>query len=197
MQPWKKILLRAAGFGGAFAIIAAIIIGTFLWWSSRPAKPKQWDEKAIVTSYDGLRTEGESNTFVFDYTLENKTDEDYRVDNDSQVHMAAFLKRSQALSFSDTKNLHTDFPIYIPAKSRVRVLIHLGYPYPIKPNYDASDDMQHDFNTRVAQYVTNEVSNIDGFVLLDDQTHYKIMMPNGWAERAKLPMKVKPSDNSK
>ena len=102
------------------------------------------------------------------------------------------MKWSQALSFSKSEYLHADYPIYIPAKSRVRFQVHLGYPYPIKPDYNASDDVQHDFNTKVAQYVTRELGNVDGFTLLDDDNRYKILMPNGWAERAKLPMKVAP-----
>jgi hypothetical protein len=65
------------------------------------------------------------------------------------------------------------------------------YPYPIKPDYNSSGDAQHDFDTKVAQYVTKELNNIDGFTLLDDANRYKIVMPNGWAERAKQPMKVK------
>jgi hypothetical protein len=54
--------------------------------------------------------------------------------------------------------------------------------------------MQHDFNTRVAQYVTKELGNIDGFEFLDDDARYKIVLPNGWADRAKMPFKVKPPD---
>jgi hypothetical protein len=196
METWKKTLLRAVGFGAGFAVVAAFIVAGVLWWSSRPPRVKPWDEKAITASYESLDTEGDANTFRFVYTLENNTDADYRVENDSSVHLAAFLKRSQALSFSDSKDLSTDYPLYIPAKSRVRFQIHLAYPYPIKPNYEASDDEQHDFNTKVAQYVTKELGNIDGFVLLDDGSRYKIVMPNGWAERAKMPMKVGETPNS-
>jgi hypothetical protein len=54
MQPWKNILLRAAGFGGGFAIVAAIIIRTAEWWSGRPAKPKPMNAHAIVGTYAGL-----------------------------------------------------------------------------------------------------------------------------------------------
>jgi hypothetical protein len=190
MENWKKVAIRAAGFGAGFALVAFVILGTVLWWLSRPPKQKPWDDKAIVASYESLDTEGDANTFRFTYTIENKTDIDYRVENDSRVHLAAFLKRSQALSFSNSENLHADYPIYIPAKSRVRFQVHLGYPYPIKPDYNASDDVQHDFNTKVAQYVTKELGNVDGFTLLDDDHRYKIVMPNGWTERAKLPMKV-------
>ncbi len=191
MENWKKTLLRAAGFGAGFAVIAVVTVGSFLWWSSRPPKPKHWDDKAITAFYEGLDTEGDANTFRFVYTLQNNTDADYQIETDSGVHLAAFLKQSQALSFSDAQNLHTDFPIYIPAKSRVRLQVHLNYPYPIKPNYQASDDEQHDFNTSVAQYVTKELENVDGFVLLDENSKDKIVMSNGWTERAKMPMKTK------
>ncbi|MGB8477909.1 MAG: hypothetical protein WCE63_03590 [Acidobacteriaceae bacterium] len=196
MENWKKLLLRAAGFGAGFAVIAGVILGGALWWSSRPPRPKPWDEKAITASYEGLDTEDAANTLRFVYTLQNNTNTDYRIENDSSVHLAAFLERSQALSFGDTEHLHTDYPVYVPAKSRVRFTVHLGYPYPIKPNYEASDDEQHDFNTKVAQYVTKELGNVDGFVLLDDNSKYKIVMPNGWAERAKLPMKTKQAPTS-
>jgi hypothetical protein len=113
------------------------------------------------------------------------------------MHLAVFLKRSQALGFSNTKDLHINYPVYVPARSRVRFTVHLGYPYPIKPDHEASDDEKHDFNTRVAQYVTKELGNVDGFTLLDDNSRYKIVMPNGWAERAKLPMKVQPPSSSR
>lgn len=190
MDNWKRILLKAAGVGGGFALVAAVILGIVVSWSGRPVKPKPWDDKAIVASYESLDTEGETNTFRFNYTLENKTDIDYRVETDSRVHLAAFLKQSQALSFSNSENLHADYPIYIPAKSRVRFQIHLGYPYPIKPDYNASNDVRHDFYTKEAQYVTNELGNVDGFILLDDDHRYKIVMPNGWTERAKQPMRA-------
>ena len=80
MELWKKILLRSAGFGAGFAIIASVVLGTMLWWSSRPPKQKPWNDKAIVASYESLDTEGDANTFRFTYTLENKTDIDYRVE---------------------------------------------------------------------------------------------------------------------
>lgn len=190
MGNWKQMALRSAGFGAGFALVSSVILSMVLWWFSRPPKQKPWDDKAIVASYESLDAEGEANTFRFNYTLENKTDLDYRAENDARVHLAAFLKKSQALSFSSAENLHTDFPIYIPAKSRVRFQIHLGYPYPIKPDYNASNDLQHDFYTKMAQYVTNELGNVDGFTLLDDDHRYRIVMPNGWVERAKQPMRV-------
>ena len=176
MAPWKKILLRATGVGAGFAIVAAIILSTVLWWSSLPPKQKPWDDKAIVASYEDLDTESDSNNLHFTYTLENRTDSDYRVDSDARVHLAAFLQQTKALSFGNSDILHADYPIYIPAGSRVRFELHVNYPYPIKPDLNAPADVQHDFYTKEAQFVTKELSNVDGFTLLDDEHRYKIVL---------------------
>jgi len=36
--------------------------------------PKPWDKKAITAIYDFVDTEGEKNTIVFYYTLQNNTE---------------------------------------------------------------------------------------------------------------------------
>ena len=36
MDNWKRILLKAAGIGGGFAVVAAIILGTTVWLSGDP-----------------------------------------------------------------------------------------------------------------------------------------------------------------
>jgi hypothetical protein len=197
MAPWKKLLLKATGVGAGFAVTTALILATVLWWSSRPPKQKPWDDKSIVASYEGLDTESDSNKLRFIYTLENKTDADYRVENDSQVHLGPFLKQFQELSFADAETMHSDYPIYIPARSRVRFELHVNYAYPIKPDSNASEDAQHDFYTKEAQFVANEMSNVDGFTLLDEGHRYKIVMPNGWAVRAKQPMRLATANPTK
>ena len=42
---WKIILLRSAGFGGGFAIVAALLLGGIIRWSDRP---KPWSERAVT-----------------------------------------------------------------------------------------------------------------------------------------------------
>jgi len=193
MDGWKKILFRAAGFGIGFALLSAIIIGSALWWSSRPVKPKPWNTKAITATFDTLNTEGETNTLEFVYTLENNTDVDYRASDGNQIHLASNLVSQHSLSFDTQNFITTDYPIYIPAKSRVRFELHLAYPYPIKQDVNARPDIRYDYTTVLAQFVDKTFRNLDGFVLLDDNARYQVMMPNGWAERAKEPLRIRES----
>jgi hypothetical protein len=185
MDMWKKILLRAAGFGAGFVLTAALIVGLVLWWSQRPEKPKPWNATALTASFDAVDAEGEKNTLVFVYTLQNNTDVDYQVTDDNSVHLGAVLQRSKAFSFDKSGYLKTDYPIYVPAKSRVRFKLHVNYPYPIREDLEASDNIRYDWETRICKFANDEFSNLSGFVMMDENPRFQVSMPNGWTDRSK------------
>jgi hypothetical protein len=190
MENSNKVVLKAAGFGGGFALVAAIIIGAVMLWSHRAGKPKPWNPNAIIATYNGLSVEGDKNTFVYSYILENRTSTDYQIPDDVNVHLAVKYKDSESLNFPKAELLHLDYPIFIPARSKVAFQVHLAQPSPFRRDYDASEDVQHDFNTRLAQYATKNMGSINGFEVLDDNSRYQLNLPSGWAERAKMPMRV-------
>jgi hypothetical protein len=191
METWKRVLLRAAGFGAGLALTAVVVIGVFVWWSKRPEKPKPWNKEAITASFDSIDSEGDTNTLVFVYTLQNNTDIDYQALDDNSIHLAGTLQRSKALSFDKSGFLTTDYPIFIPAKSRVRFKVHVKYPYSIREDVDAPGDVRHDWETTVCKFVGDQFSNLDGFVMLDESSRFQVIMPNGWTERGKEPLRVK------
>lgn len=197
MENWKAIALKAAAFGGGFALVGAVILCVVVWWSGRPQKPKPWDTAAIAAQYEDVRTQGDNNSLAFDYTLVNNTDHDYRLADATGVHIAAHLRRSNALSFDDSGRLKTDYPIYVPARSRVRFQVILDYPIPVKDDLEAPMDVRHDNETKIAKYIVENLSNIDGLVLMDDNARYQINFPDGWTQRAKEPLRVKNPDTSK
>jgi hypothetical protein len=95
METWKKILLRATGFGVGLAITAAVIVGLFAWWSGRPKKPQPWNKSAITASFDDVESEGEQNTLIVVYTFQNNTDTDVEITNDNSLHLGALLSVDQ------------------------------------------------------------------------------------------------------
>ena len=194
METWKKIFLRAAGFGAGAIVAAAVIVGVLVWWSKRPEKLKPWNTSAITASFDSIVTEDDTNlsTMVFVYTLQNNTDVDYQVQDGSSIHLGAMLQRSKAFSFDKSDFLRTDYPIYLPAKSRVRFKLHVRYPYSIREDLTASDDARHDWQTKICKFVNDEFSNLSGFVLMDERSRFQVTMPNGWTERSKEPLRTKP-----
>jgi hypothetical protein len=70
---------------------------------------------------------------VFYYTLENTTDFDYRVEDGNQITMTGRLEPENSLTPFLKPEGVVDYPIFVPAKKRVRFRVHLiGYEYPPK-----------------------------------------------------------------
>jgi hypothetical protein len=196
MENWKKIVFRAAGFGGGFAVVAALILGIIVWCSSRPVKPKPWDTKSITAVFGNLSTEGTNHTVIYNYTLINNTDSDYSLQDDSTSHIGFKRMQTNALDFSDKDFIKPDFPIYIPAKSRVSIALHMPLPYESDVDLNSPTAVQHDYYTKLSHFVSDTISNVDGFVLMDDSSRYEIIFPNGWRDIGNRPLEVKASDTA-
>src|SRR5438094_9576992 len=78
MATWKLVLLKAAGYAGGVILALSVVVGSIVWYTSRPVKPKPWNRDSIVASYYRVTESDESNAKLeFEYILDNKTDRDY------------------------------------------------------------------------------------------------------------------------
>lgn len=183
MGEWKRSLLVGIGWGLATAVGLAILAGMLLWYEGRPRPPKPpkpQNAAAIKAEYDYVETEGEKNTIAFYYTLENTTDFDYRVEDDKNILMSSELEEEKSL-FSSSEYVRIDYPIIIPAKKRMRFVIHLEYPYPGKKEKEgATLEERRKYRAGIEKFISDELGNLDGFDLLDDANRYEIIFPSGW-----------------
>lgn len=188
MVGWKRVLLIAAGFGGGFAVVLASIVAGWAWYQSRPEKPKPWDAKAIIATFDYPDTEsGEPegpvgfrpDMLVLYYTLENTTDVDYHSPQE-QLEVDGRLKREKSLTGGSLVTLDKE-PVFIPAKQRRRFSVHVHYP--VKETFGPEPKTKEETRKRwmlIAGYMKKEYSNLDGFVVFDSTNRYQINLPNGW-----------------
>lgn len=187
---------RVAAFGGgigAGGVIAIAVVATSGYYFSHRVKP--WNKAAITAEYDGIQTEGSNRVLVFGYTLKNNTDQDFELPEYAEIRLAGRLKTEDALSFSgDDKNFeHIDLSVFAPAHSRVRLRLHVAYPYTTDEPLSGSPDEVHDWETNVTRFVMKEMPNLNGFVLLDPTHRYEVDLPNGWEKRAKESLRIAPS----
>jgi hypothetical protein len=78
-----------------------------------------------------------------------------------------------------------DFPIFIPARKRSEVLIHLHYSCPDHEAANASKDERKRHREAVEKYLSEEMHNLDGFELFDEANRYDIEFPSGWKKAKK------------
>src|SRR5258708_39019386 len=89
------------------------------------------------------------------------------------------LAKERSLSlFSSVSKI--DYPVFVPAKKRVRFAIHLGYPYPEKMKANPAPGDGKKYRESVEKYTMDELNNLDGFDLLDETNRYKIIFPTAW-----------------
>jgi hypothetical protein len=186
MASLKKIAVVSFSFGAGIAFIAALIIGGFFWYESKPKPPAPWNTTAITPKYDHIGTEEEFNYLVFYYILQNNTDYDYQISDLSNIVILAKLKRQDSFSGDkDSPYLTTDYPIFIPAGKRLRFGIHLRYPSGKRLKADASIEERKKFRKELEKYVDKKLSNLNGFSLFDEMNRYQIDFPNGWSSDEK------------
>jgi hypothetical protein len=103
------------------------------------------------------------------------------IDDVAKITLLVKLERQKSLSGGKNDSfLKGDFPLFLPAKQRLRFGIHLGYPYEKKGKDNPSREEQVQYRKEVASYVKNELSNVDGFVLFDEAKRYQVDFPPGW-----------------
>jgi hypothetical protein len=180
MQPWKKILLRAAGFGGGFAIVAAIILGTIMWWTNRPVKPKPMNAYVITGKFSGMTIQVREETMYLTvtYGLHNTTDRDYMLPSQGELMVVN----------PENKGLDTFAGIMWDSTSRIppgqTVNLKFDVPYPLSL-YNTKAAELTDFKALV-KFTQKRLKEIDGFKSFDYSERYEIDLPK-WPTSLETP----------
>lgn len=183
MSPLKRIAVISASAGAGAVLMAALVFGRVLWYSSRPERPKPWNSQAIVAKFDYPDAEGKvgSKTLVLYYTLENTTDFDYRMPKKDQLEINGRLRRENSLSASSGAISIDDDENFFPARQRRRFAIHLGYPIEVELGSEAKTKEDHHREWQIiADFMKKDLPNLNGFVIYDQSQRYQIDFPNGW-----------------
>ena len=187
MPTWKLVLLKAAGYAGGVILALSVVVGSIVWYTSRPVKPKPWNRDSIVASYYRVTESDESTAKLeFEYILDNKTDRDYELRADSSLKIAARLEDTNSLTgFADEYGFVVKLPVFVPAHQKTRITFSMpsyGFSTVNHPSNASTQDERHKYYAEVATHVKNKMANLNGFVLFDEVSRYQIELPNGWKQ---------------
>jgi hypothetical protein len=173
---WKKVIIMSASFGAGLLITVLIILFIFSWYQS---KPKPWNNRIIAASYDYVITADPDNHFVFFYTLENKSKSDFEISSNYKIMVRL---SDNTFAGEDKDSLFMTTPLFIPAKQRSRLEVHLKYTYPHKKTIgqDASKEERRQYRKEIEKYLNEEMPLLNGFTIFDESHHYQIDLPKGW-----------------
>jgi len=160
-------LKTAVGLGLALCIV----VGALLWFVPRPMTTKVWNEKALlVHDAPAIAFSEEPATISLVYHIENATDLDYSIETAQHLKILAVLgDGSLAGPIPDKAILRT--PIFLPAHRLGTIVLDLIAFRPPKQNQGESAEV---YRERLRQSMNEQLSNIHGFVVFDDSSHYQV-----------------------
>lgn len=178
MSDWKRLFVRAAGFGVGTVIALALIIGAFAWYRNRP---KPWTERALSATFTTMsfKTQASETSYLieFYYDIQNNTDSTYRLNPDSLVLMARSSTGGLTKEWGNyqTSDATLTGPAFIPAHSKVGVTLRTTYQYPTEFTADDKDDAK-----KVLKSVNRRLAELTGIVIFDEALHYRIDLDAPW-----------------
>jgi hypothetical protein len=180
----KRLAIRSFFGGIGVAVTLAIVIGVFTWYHNLPERPKPWNTGALKAQWDTMEiTTGASRDVLgypvdFYYNLRNNTDKNYPL-NGQALTVMAVLTDGNALSKEfghyQLGDATVDGPAFIPPTGTARIAVHVSYRYPDEfTNADRKDA------NKIIAHLNFRLKELSGFVVFDEQNHYRIDLPEGW-----------------
>ena len=104
---------RIIAMGACAAAAGAALTGLLFWFHSRSADNGAWNRRAIRARLERVASTHNDASFV--YLLENRTDSDYRVEDESEVQIVGRSRSTGALVPGIGKHVSGEFPLLLPA----------------------------------------------------------------------------------
>jgi hypothetical protein len=166
----RKMLALGAGFAVTLAVITAGVLA----YVARPRPEPPWNDAfdarlsdiGVWQTVDSTGKANGSGSIEFTYVVQNGTRKDYSTDGESVVAMA---QRPDGLMPLDSGS-HVEYPIFIPAGSKVAVKISIPYA-------DALGEVARGEERKA---VREKLPKLAGFVLFDRRAHCRISFPKDW-----------------
>jgi hypothetical protein len=147
-------------------------------WSVNKSGEKHsapWDSNAITATYVGaqLRETSASDTALFlAYELQNNTNKDYRLSDGPGAVVMSRVKPDGSLSSQEPIQL--SYATFLPAHQRARIALQIRGPF----RWPADNDPV--LSKELVDFVTQKLSEVDGFALFDEADRCEIDFPSGW-----------------
>jgi hypothetical protein len=181
---WKKLALISLSAGAGFAMVAAVILGIFIWYDSRPKPDKPWNTSAIVAeSAPSFDASTNSSRIRLEYYLVNKTDRDYQLSSAGSFKLLAKQKSGSLSTPIPSEEVSVTLPVFVPAHQKaVLDVIFEKLPEPYSVIGSNSEAQEHE---HLRAYIESNFGGIEGFVIFDDLDRYEIVLPRWLSELPK------------
>lgn len=171
----KNTLLKIAAVAAGVTLALCVVAACAFWYTTRL---KPWNDKALVCmeppSFGPLTGDYK---FYLSYNVKNNAVDDYTVTAPSELRIEAKLSDGSLSYPLDDAHVVVRTPIFIPARQLGTVNVRFKLLEPPTQRQGETDDQFHE---RLREFLNDKLSNIQQFVLFDQNHRYQIVLPR-WA----------------
>ena len=174
---WKRLFVKATGFGAGFALMLAILAGMGIWYWNRPKPPRPFDTKILTAKYSLLtiqrRGVGENATLncSYQYGITNAGKFDYIFPQPATGQLLARSKETSALTL--LSNASWDQGTVIPSKQTINITFNLSYRL---ADYNTKDEELED-EKKLRAFAKRRFDEVPSMVFFDYGNRYEIDLP--------------------
>ena len=172
----KKQWLVAVGAAGVVFLVTLWAFGGTSFARQPQEAPKNWNRGGIRAVYMATQLREVDKThasLLLSYDLNNLTNADYRLTDESGVVIMSRLKTDGSLS--QEQRIRLSYPVFLPAGQRAHLAFEITREF-VWPK----DDSHHD--EKLKEFVRQTLTPVRGFVLFDDSSHSQFDLPAGWPD---------------
>jgi hypothetical protein len=173
MASWKRLLLKAAGFGAGSVLVVSLIVLTWVSWSNRE---RPWKKSVITTSFTVITAQvrDESVYLTFKYGLHNTGKEDYSFPSTATGQL--FVKLPEGRGLERLEDSKWPLGVIIPPNQTVN--IEFDVPFKLSKFNSTSEELRS--LPALGNFVNRRLKAMDGFTFFDYTNRYQIELANGW-----------------
>jgi hypothetical protein len=163
--------------GIIFAMVSVAAAWSINESVQRRAAP--WNSDAISATYMGAQlreTSADSAALFLAYDLQNNTNQDYRLADGPGYIVMSRVKPDGSLSSQEP--VQVSYATFLPAHQRARLALEIQRPF----HWPADNDPL--LSKELTDFVTQKLSDVDGFVLFDQADRCEIDLPGNWQSLA-------------
>jgi hypothetical protein len=180
---WKRLAIISLFCGAGFALMAGLIFGGFVWYSSRPTPLKPWVSTIIVAKGSpAFSVSDDGKMLELDYALENTGNSDYHIDSLGEVESMARGKDGTLSGLLPDRDERLRLPFFIPMKRKA--MFELSLVLPDLPARGATES-DADFHEHLRRYLQGKYETLGEFTVFDSTNRYEIDLPKWLGEAPK------------
>jgi hypothetical protein len=179
----KKTLLIAFSAGAGVAVVIAALVAAAYWSWSRPRPPKPWNTTAIVaTGAPGFSLTDDGKKIRFSYSLENKTDSDYKIASAAEIKVLVKYDDKSLSQPMPTEVASVEFPVFIPARQAATIALAITFGgFPQRKETETDEE----YHEALRAFLLNELKGVSDFAVFDETNRYEINLPKPAAQPSK------------